>query len=180
MTAQVEKAIKLVTFETRAGDAFAGNLLDLLSASKDRQTIRQAFNIVFASHVIYHADAYSDVQRILTDVADNPMWPTISSPATVFASCTTLPTRRELFRSSERVSEAAQALWLTATRQRSRSTIHPRRSESRAVANVYLFMKPLLGPPLASDRCEMMNGELLLIRAPMIGSLELIQRPTKT
>jgi hypothetical protein len=71
MTAQMEQVIKLVTFETRAGDAFASNLLDLLSASKDRQTMRQAFNIVFVSHVIYHADAYSDVQRMLTDVADN-------------------------------------------------------------------------------------------------------------
>jgi hypothetical protein len=70
MTAQVEGAIKLVGFKTCAGNAFAGNLLELLSA-KDQLTMRQAFNLAFASHVIYHADGSSDVQRMLGDVADN-------------------------------------------------------------------------------------------------------------
>jgi hypothetical protein len=69
--AQAENAIKLVSFETCPGDAFAGNLLELLSASKDQQITRQAFSVAFASHVIYHAAGSADVQRMLVDLADN-------------------------------------------------------------------------------------------------------------
>jgi len=144
-TAQAAKAIKLVAFETRAGNAFASNLLDLLSASKDRTTMRLAFSVAFASHVIYHADASSDVQRLL------PMLPTISSPAMASVFCITLPKPLEPFRSFGRISEVVQALPLRATREQSRLTIHPLRSESRAKASVYLFMKPLLRQTLGSD-----------------------------
>jgi hypothetical protein len=71
MAAQAQNAFKLVGFETRAGDAFAGNLLNLLTSPRDRPRIRQAFSVVFASHVMYHADGPSGVKRILDDVADN-------------------------------------------------------------------------------------------------------------
>ena len=69
--ALAENAFKLVGFETRAGDAFAGNLLNLLLSPENQLTMRQAFSVVFASHVMYHADGPSGVRRMLDDVADN-------------------------------------------------------------------------------------------------------------
>jgi hypothetical protein len=70
-SAQEKNTIKLVDFAVRAGNAFGGNLLDLLSGPRDGTKMRSAFRIVFASHVMYHAEASSDVQRLVADVAHN-------------------------------------------------------------------------------------------------------------
>jgi len=69
--AQAERLIPLVDFSVSAGDAFAGNLLALLSGPNDATNMRQAFRIVYASQVMYHADGASDSERLITDVADN-------------------------------------------------------------------------------------------------------------
>jgi hypothetical protein len=70
-SAQAKNTIKLVDFSIRAGNAFGGNLLDLLSEPQDGTKTRSAFRIVYASHVMYHAEASSDVQRLIADVASN-------------------------------------------------------------------------------------------------------------
>ena len=70
-SAQRKSIVKLVDFSARAGNSFGGNLLDLLSGPHDGTKMRSAFRIVFASHVVYHAEASSDVQRLVEDVANN-------------------------------------------------------------------------------------------------------------
>jgi hypothetical protein len=74
-TAQARKTIPLVDFSVRAGNAFAGKLLDLLSGPRDGAKMRSAFRIVYASHVMYHADGASDAERLIADVADNLLAP---------------------------------------------------------------------------------------------------------
>lgn len=69
--AQKKGTIKLAGFSLRAGDAFAGKLADLLSAAQDGANLRSEFRIVFASHMMYHADGLPGVQRLIADVADN-------------------------------------------------------------------------------------------------------------
>jgi hypothetical protein len=69
--AQASNAIKLAGFSVRAGDAFGGKLLDLLSGPQDGARMRRAFSLVFASHMMYHAESSSQVRRLLADVADN-------------------------------------------------------------------------------------------------------------
>jgi hypothetical protein len=69
--AQAANSIKLAGFSARAGDAFDGKLLDLLSGPQDGARMRRAFSLVYASHVMYHAETSSEVERILADVADN-------------------------------------------------------------------------------------------------------------
>lgn len=69
--AQTQKILKLASFSVRAGDAFGGELLDLLSGPQDGAKMRRAFHLVFASHVVYHAEAPSDVQRLLAKVAND-------------------------------------------------------------------------------------------------------------
>jgi hypothetical protein len=69
--AQAANSIKLAGFSVRAGDAFGGKLLELLSGPQDGAQMRQAFSLVYASHVMYHAESSSDVQRLLADVAEN-------------------------------------------------------------------------------------------------------------
>jgi hypothetical protein len=69
--AQARNELKLVSFSVQAGEAFAGKLLELLSEPQDGAKIRNAFHLVFASHVVYHAEAPGDVQRMLADVANN-------------------------------------------------------------------------------------------------------------
>jgi hypothetical protein len=69
--AQAKKAIKLIEFSTRSGNAFGGDLLSLLSGPHDGTKMRRAFDLVFASHVFYHAETLSDVERLLADVAEN-------------------------------------------------------------------------------------------------------------
>jgi len=69
--AQAGHIIKIVGFAARAGNAFEGNLLELLSSPQDGATMRNAFRIVFASHMMYHAEDASEVQRFIADVAAN-------------------------------------------------------------------------------------------------------------
>ncbi len=70
-TAQASNVIKLAGFSVRSGDAFDGKLLDLLSAPHDGTRMRHTFSLVFASHMMYHAESVSQVQRLIADVADN-------------------------------------------------------------------------------------------------------------
>jgi hypothetical protein len=65
--AQAANTIKLAEFSVRAGDAFGGELRDLLSGPQ----AHSAFQIVFASHMLYHAENSSDVARMLGDIATN-------------------------------------------------------------------------------------------------------------
>jgi hypothetical protein len=65
------QTLKLTGFSVKAGDAFGGGLLHLLSGPHDAGRIRRAFRIVFASHLMYHANGSADVRRMLADVADN-------------------------------------------------------------------------------------------------------------
>ncbi len=69
--AQASGIIKVASFAARAGDAFAGKLLELLSGPHDGASMRNAFRVVFASHVIYHADGPEHVRRFIGDVANN-------------------------------------------------------------------------------------------------------------
>jgi hypothetical protein len=69
--AQARNTIKLVEFSTSSGNAFGGDLLSLLSGPHDGTKMRRAFDLVFASHVFYHAETSSDVQRLIADVAGN-------------------------------------------------------------------------------------------------------------
>lgn len=69
--AQAEGTLKLTGFSAKAGDAFSGRLLDLLSGPRDGTKLRGAFRIVFASHVMYHATGTADVQRMMADIATN-------------------------------------------------------------------------------------------------------------
>lgn len=69
--AQAKKAIKLIEFSTRAGNAFGGDLLSLLSGPHDGTKMRRAFDLVFASHVFYHAETPSAAERLIADVAEN-------------------------------------------------------------------------------------------------------------
>jgi hypothetical protein len=69
--AQAANSIKLAGFSVRAGDAFGGKLIELLSAPQDGARMRRAFSLVFASHVMYHAEGSAGVERMLADVADN-------------------------------------------------------------------------------------------------------------
>ena len=56
--AQAANSIKLAGFSVRAGDAFGGKLLELLSGPQDGAQMRQAFSLVYASHVMYHAEEF--------------------------------------------------------------------------------------------------------------------------
>jgi hypothetical protein len=69
--AQVQGTIKLASYSVQAGDAFSGNLLGLLSRPEDRAKMQNAFSIVYASHVLYHADSPPKVPRLIADVASN-------------------------------------------------------------------------------------------------------------
>jgi hypothetical protein len=69
--AQAAQTLKLAGFSAKAGNAFGGALLDLLTGPQDGTRMRRAFSIVFASHVMYHAEGSSDVRRLLADVANN-------------------------------------------------------------------------------------------------------------
>jgi len=73
--AQAAQSLKLTGFSAKAGDAFGGKLLDLLSGPRDGARMRRAFRLVFASHLMYHAEQPSDVQRLLADVANNLLAP---------------------------------------------------------------------------------------------------------
>lgn len=69
-TAQKNKILELNSFETRAGDAFGGNIVALLSGHPDGFDLRHRFRVVFVSHVIYHADSPSGVERLISEIAN--------------------------------------------------------------------------------------------------------------
>jgi hypothetical protein len=69
---EVQRAgrIPIVDFSVRNGDAFAGRLLELLSAAGEEDS-RKSFDLVFASHMLYHAGAEALVHVMLNDVLTN-------------------------------------------------------------------------------------------------------------
>jgi len=69
--AQAEGRLNLARFSVRAGDSFGGNLLDLVSDAENRPASAHAFRLVFASHVMYHAESLADVTRCIGDIAAN-------------------------------------------------------------------------------------------------------------
>ncbi|HJU28342.1 MAG TPA: hypothetical protein VJ718_04185 [Candidatus Binataceae bacterium] len=69
--ARSNKVINLAEFSARAGNAFGGELSKLLAPPRGDAAARRAFSLVYASHVLYHADGLSDVRRLIADVADN-------------------------------------------------------------------------------------------------------------
>jgi hypothetical protein len=71
VAAQTSATLKLAGFSVKVGNAFGGNLLDLLSCSDDRVKPRHAFKLVFVSHLLYHAEAVSDVNCLIADIAGN-------------------------------------------------------------------------------------------------------------
>jgi hypothetical protein len=72
--AQSSRTINIIDYSARAGDAFAGNLGDLLSAA-DGIRASSDFRLVFASHVMYHADSANSLRRLLADIAGNILSP---------------------------------------------------------------------------------------------------------
>ena len=62
--------LKLVDFSARAGDSFAGHLLDLLG-SHHAPARPHEFGIVFASHVLYHCETAGSTERLIEDVSRN-------------------------------------------------------------------------------------------------------------
>jgi hypothetical protein len=69
--AQASGTLKLAGFSVKSGNAFGGKLLDLLSSPDDRVEPRHAFKMIFISHLLYHAEASSDVDTLIADVAEN-------------------------------------------------------------------------------------------------------------
>ena len=69
--AQSSGTLKLARFSVKPGNAFGGNLLELLSSPDDRVEPRQAFRLVFVAHLLYHAEAASDVDCLIADIAGN-------------------------------------------------------------------------------------------------------------
>jgi hypothetical protein len=61
--------LKLAGFSVKAGNAFGGDLLSLLSSPRDRMSPRNRFKLVFASHLVYHAETTAAVKRLIDDVA---------------------------------------------------------------------------------------------------------------
>lgn len=68
--AKSSNALKLTDFSVRAGDAFAGRLRDLLPAQGGARG-RGAFQIVFASHMLYHCEKQGEAERFIDDIAGN-------------------------------------------------------------------------------------------------------------
>ncbi len=73
--AQASNIIKVEDFSVRAGNAFGGKLLELLSGPHDQATMRNGFRVVFASHVMYHANGAADVERTVADISSNVLYP---------------------------------------------------------------------------------------------------------
>src|SRR5215469_10429204 len=69
--AQANGILRLSGFSVKAGNAFGGNLLDLVSRSEDRVKPANAFRLVFVSHLMYHAETAADVERLIADAATN-------------------------------------------------------------------------------------------------------------
>jgi hypothetical protein len=69
--AQANGTLRLARFLAKAGDAFAGRLLELLSRPNDHEHIANTFRLVFASHLVYHAESGVAVKRLIADIAGN-------------------------------------------------------------------------------------------------------------
>lgn len=69
--AQANGTLKLAEFSVRTGNAFDGRLAELLADAHGRRDAARAFRLVYASHVLYHADGPRQIRRMLADVADN-------------------------------------------------------------------------------------------------------------
>jgi hypothetical protein len=68
--AKTAGGLKLVDFSARAGDSFAGHLLELLG-SRNAPARPREFRIVFASHVLYHCETPGSAERLIDDVTQN-------------------------------------------------------------------------------------------------------------
>jgi hypothetical protein len=68
--AQRDGIIPIVDSAVRQGDSFGGDLLTLLSADGGRDS-PNSFDIVFASHMLYHAGSPTLVRAMLNDVLTN-------------------------------------------------------------------------------------------------------------
>lgn len=62
--------LRLVEFSARAGDSFAGHLLELLG-SHNAPARPGGFRIVFASHVLYHCETPGSAERLIADVTQH-------------------------------------------------------------------------------------------------------------
>jgi hypothetical protein len=69
--AQTSGILNLAGFSVKTGNAFGGNLLDLLSSHDDLIEPRHAFKLVFVSHLLYHAEAVSDVDSMIAYIGEN-------------------------------------------------------------------------------------------------------------
>lgn len=68
--AKAAGTVKLADFSARAGDAFAGHLLELLG-SRNSPPRARGFRVVFASHVLYHCEHPGSAERLIDDVTQN-------------------------------------------------------------------------------------------------------------
>jgi len=68
--AKAAGTFKLVDFSAHAGDSFAGHLLQLLGSHNAPARPRE-FQIVFASHVLYHCETPGSAERLIDDVTKN-------------------------------------------------------------------------------------------------------------
>jgi|GEM_PF-6475519 len=67
--AQRRGAIRIVDFAVAQGDSFAGNLLALVSAGGG--DARGSFDLVFASHMLYHCASVPALQAMVSDMVIN-------------------------------------------------------------------------------------------------------------
>jgi len=70
--AQRDGTVPILDFAVRQGDSFGGKLRSLLSADGERDS-RNDFDLVFASHMLYHAASEAQVHVMLDDVLTNLM-----------------------------------------------------------------------------------------------------------
>jgi hypothetical protein len=68
--AKAAGTLKLVDYSAHAGDSFAGHLLELLGSHNAPARPRE-FQIVFASHVLYHCETPGSAERLIEDVTKN-------------------------------------------------------------------------------------------------------------
>jgi hypothetical protein len=68
--AKAAGTFKLVDFSAHAGDSFAGHLLQLLGSHNAPARPRE-FQVVFASHVLYHCETPGSAERLIDDVTKN-------------------------------------------------------------------------------------------------------------
>jgi hypothetical protein len=68
--AKAAGTLKLVDYSAHAGDSFAGHLLELLGSHNAPARPRE-FQIVFASHVLYHCETPGSTERLIEDVTKN-------------------------------------------------------------------------------------------------------------